>query len=125
MVKWPALIAAIVIVPSLAWSGDDRMVVKKSAHSVAATLDRVSEVLDAALATGDRSIDLEASATGSPAPAYPPSRCRYQSPWRAGAPSHAAPYPVPARAARHVCSRSSRSAHEPMPAVPCRAGTPR
>ena len=45
MLKWPALIAAIVIVPSLAWSGDDRMVVKKSAHSVAATLDRVSEVL--------------------------------------------------------------------------------
>ena len=37
MLKWPALIAAIVIVPSLAWSGDDRMVVKKTAHSVAAT----------------------------------------------------------------------------------------
>src|SRR6516225_9581281 len=45
MVKWPALIAAIVVIPSLAWTGNDRMVVKKSSHSVAATLDRLSEVL--------------------------------------------------------------------------------
>src|SRR5262245_47650102 len=45
MVKWPALIAAVVAIPSLAWTGDDRMVVKKSSHSVAATLDRLSEVL--------------------------------------------------------------------------------
>src|SRR5260370_20323971 len=45
MLKSPALIAAIVAIPSLAWAGDDRMVAKKSAHSVAATLDRLSEVL--------------------------------------------------------------------------------
>ena len=45
MVKWPALIAAVVAIPSLAWTGDDRLVVKKSSHSVAATLDRLSEVL--------------------------------------------------------------------------------
>ena len=45
MVKWPALIAAIVVIPSLAWTGNDRMVVKKSSHSVAATLDRLSEAL--------------------------------------------------------------------------------
>jgi len=45
MVKWPALIAAVVAIPSLAWTGDDRMVAKKSAHSVATTLDRLSEVL--------------------------------------------------------------------------------
>jgi uncharacterized protein (DUF302 family) len=45
MVKWPALIAAIVVIPSLACTGNDRMVVKKSSHSVAATLDRLSEVL--------------------------------------------------------------------------------
>src|SRR5262249_22063140 len=45
MVKWPALIAAIVIIPSLAWTGNDRMVVKKSSHSVAATLDRLWEGL--------------------------------------------------------------------------------
>ena len=45
MIKSPALIAAIVAIPSLAWTGDDRMVTKKSAHSVAATLDRLSEVL--------------------------------------------------------------------------------
>jgi len=45
MVKWPALIAAIVAIPSLAWAGDDRMIAKKSAHSVATTLDRLSEVL--------------------------------------------------------------------------------
>ena len=45
MVKWPVLIAAIVVIPSLAWTGDDRMVAKKSAHSVAATLDRLSEAL--------------------------------------------------------------------------------
>ena len=32
MVKWLALIAAIVVIPSLAWAGDDRMVAKKSAH---------------------------------------------------------------------------------------------
>ena len=42
MIKSPALIAAIVVIPSLAWAGDDRMVAKKSAHSVAATLDRLS-----------------------------------------------------------------------------------
>src|SRR6266481_2561726 len=51
--------------------------------------------------------DLEASATRSPAPACPPSQCRYRSPWRAAAPSHAALYPVPDRAARHGSSRSS------------------
>src|SRR5262249_22708935 len=45
MVKWPALIAAIVVIPSLACTGNDRMVVKKSSHSVAATLDRLSDVL--------------------------------------------------------------------------------
>jgi uncharacterized protein (DUF302 family) len=45
MVKSPALIAAIVVISSLAWAGDDRMVTKKSAHSVAATLDRLSQVL--------------------------------------------------------------------------------
>src|SRR6516162_10220707 len=45
MVKWLALIAAIVVIPSLACTGNDRMVVKRSVHSVAATLDRLSEVL--------------------------------------------------------------------------------
>src|SRR5262249_49633177 len=45
MIKWPALIAAVVAVPSLAWTGDDRMVAKKGAHSVATTLNRLSEVL--------------------------------------------------------------------------------
>jgi uncharacterized protein (DUF302 family) len=39
------LIAAIVVIPLLVWAGDDRMVTKKSAYSVAATLDRLSEVL--------------------------------------------------------------------------------
>jgi len=47
MVKWLVLIAAIVAIPSLAWAGDDRMVAKKSTHSVAATLDRLSDVLKA------------------------------------------------------------------------------
>jgi uncharacterized protein (DUF302 family) len=47
MVKWPALIAVVVAIPSLAWTGDDRMIAKKSAHSVVTTLDRLSEVLKA------------------------------------------------------------------------------
>jgi uncharacterized protein (DUF302 family) len=45
MTKLPALIAAAVIIPSLAWGGDDRLVAKKSPHSVAVTLDRLSEAL--------------------------------------------------------------------------------
>jgi uncharacterized protein (DUF302 family) len=45
MTKLPALIAAVVVIASLAWAGDDRLVVKKSPHSVAATLDRLSEAL--------------------------------------------------------------------------------
>ncbi len=45
MTKLPALIAAIVMIPSLAWTGDDRLVAKKSPHSVAVTLDRLSETL--------------------------------------------------------------------------------
>jgi uncharacterized protein (DUF302 family) len=45
MTKLPALIAAVVMIPSLAWGGDDRLVAKKSPHSVAVTLDRLSEAL--------------------------------------------------------------------------------
>jgi uncharacterized protein (DUF302 family) len=45
MTKLPALIAAAVIIPSLAWAGDDRLVAKKSPHPVAVTLDRLSEAL--------------------------------------------------------------------------------
>jgi uncharacterized protein (DUF302 family) len=45
MTKLPALIAAVVMIPSLAWTGDDRLVAKKSPHSVAVTLDRLSDVL--------------------------------------------------------------------------------
>jgi uncharacterized protein (DUF302 family) len=45
LTKLRALIAVIVMIPSLAWAGDDRMVAKKSPHSVAKTLDRLSEAL--------------------------------------------------------------------------------
>src|SRR6266511_1946762 len=45
MVKSSALIAAIVVIPSITWTVDNHMVAKKSAHSVAATLDRLSEAL--------------------------------------------------------------------------------
>ncbi len=47
MTKLPALIAAVVMIPSLAGSADDRLVTKRSPHSVAVTLDRLSEVLKA------------------------------------------------------------------------------
>ena len=46
MTKLPALVAAVVMIPSLAWTGDDRLVTKKSPHSVAATLDRLSAALE-------------------------------------------------------------------------------
>ena len=45
MTKLSALVAAVVMISSLAWAGDDRLVAKKSPHSVAATLDRLFEVL--------------------------------------------------------------------------------
>jgi uncharacterized protein (DUF302 family) len=45
MTRLPALIAAAVMIPSLAWAGDDRLVAKKSPHPVAVTLDRLSEAL--------------------------------------------------------------------------------
>jgi uncharacterized protein (DUF302 family) len=45
MIKLLALIVAVVIVPSVAWTADDRIVAKKSPHSVSATLDRLTEVL--------------------------------------------------------------------------------
>lgn len=45
MAKFFALIIAVVAIPSLAWSGEDRLVAKKSAHSVTVTLDRLSEGL--------------------------------------------------------------------------------
>jgi uncharacterized protein (DUF302 family) len=47
MNKLPAVIAAVVMIPSIAWGADDRVVAKKSPHSVAATLDRLTEVLTA------------------------------------------------------------------------------
>jgi uncharacterized protein (DUF302 family) len=47
MRKLPAVLAALVMIPSIAWAADDRVVAKKSAHSVAATLDRLTEVLTA------------------------------------------------------------------------------
>jgi uncharacterized protein (DUF302 family) len=42
MTKLSALIA---VIPSLAWAADDRLVAKKSPHSVAVTLDRLSDAL--------------------------------------------------------------------------------
>jgi len=47
MMKLTAVIAAVVMIPSIAGAADDRVVAKKSPHSVAATLDRLSEVLTA------------------------------------------------------------------------------
>jgi uncharacterized protein (DUF302 family) len=47
MSKLPALIAAVVMLPSLAWAGDDRLVAKKSPHPVAVTMDRLSDALKA------------------------------------------------------------------------------
>lgn len=45
MTKLPALIAAAIMIPSVAWTADDSLVAKKSPHSVAVTLDRLSEAL--------------------------------------------------------------------------------
>ena len=47
MTKLPALIAAVVMIPSVAWTADDRLVMKKSTHSVQATLDRLTDGLKA------------------------------------------------------------------------------
>jgi uncharacterized protein (DUF302 family) len=47
MMKLTAVIAAVVMIPSIAGAADDWVVAKKSPHSVAATLDRLSEVLTA------------------------------------------------------------------------------
>jgi uncharacterized protein (DUF302 family) len=47
MSKWPSLLAAVVMISSIALGADDRLVVKKSPHSVAATLDRLADVLKA------------------------------------------------------------------------------
>jgi uncharacterized protein (DUF302 family) len=41
------LIAVLAIVPGLAWAADDNLVIKKSPHSVAVTLDRLSQALKA------------------------------------------------------------------------------
>ena len=45
MTKLSALIAAVVLIPSLARAADDRLVAEKSPHSVAVTLDRLSDAL--------------------------------------------------------------------------------
>ena len=47
MTKFYSLVAAIVMVTTVAWGADDRLVVKRSPHSVAATLDRLTNVLKA------------------------------------------------------------------------------
>jgi uncharacterized protein (DUF302 family) len=47
MIRFLAAAAAIVVIPSMAWTADNRMVAKKSPHSVAATLDRLAAVLTA------------------------------------------------------------------------------
>lgn len=45
MRRLSTLIAVVVMLPSLAWTADDRLVAKKSPHSVGMTLDRLSEAL--------------------------------------------------------------------------------
>jgi uncharacterized protein (DUF302 family) len=47
MIKLSAVIAAVIMIPSIAAAADDRVVAKKSPHSVPATLDRLTEVLTA------------------------------------------------------------------------------
>jgi uncharacterized protein (DUF302 family) len=51
MNKFSALVTAIVMVTSLmtgvAWGADERLIVKRSPHSVAVTLDRLSDLLKA------------------------------------------------------------------------------
>ncbi len=54
MIRWPTLMTALVMVPSVAWTAADRVVAKRSPHSVAATLDRLTEMLTA------RSIEIAA-----------------------------------------------------------------
>ena len=46
MTKLLAVIVAVVLVPSVARTADDRIVAKKSPHSVTATLDRLSVALN-------------------------------------------------------------------------------
>jgi uncharacterized protein (DUF302 family) len=41
------IIAVIAIIPGISWAADGRLVIKKSPHSVAVTLDRLSELLRA------------------------------------------------------------------------------
>jgi uncharacterized protein (DUF302 family) len=47
MSRLHSLIAILAVVPGIAWAADDRLVIKKSAHTVAITLDRLSEALRA------------------------------------------------------------------------------
>ena len=47
MIRLPAVVAAAVMIPSIAWTADERVVTKRSPHSVATTLDRLTEVLTA------------------------------------------------------------------------------
>jgi uncharacterized protein (DUF302 family) len=47
MIKRSALAAAIVMITAVAWGADDRLLVKKSPHSVAVTLDRLADALKA------------------------------------------------------------------------------
>ena len=47
MTKFSALVVATVLATSVVWGADDRLVVKRSPHTVAATLHRLADVLKA------------------------------------------------------------------------------
>ena len=47
MIKSFSLVAAIVMAATVAWGADDRLIVRKSPHSVAVTLDRLTDALKA------------------------------------------------------------------------------
>jgi uncharacterized protein (DUF302 family) len=47
MIRFCSMVAAILMVTSVAWGADDRLIVKRSPHSVAVTLDRLTDVLKA------------------------------------------------------------------------------
>jgi uncharacterized protein (DUF302 family) len=46
MIRFCSFVAAILMVTSVAWSADNRLIVKRSPHSVAATLDRLTDALN-------------------------------------------------------------------------------
>ena len=47
MAKYLSRVAAILMVTTIAWGADDRLIVKRSPHSVTVTLDRLTDALKA------------------------------------------------------------------------------